>query len=227
MLAEHCQPAIGPIGIIRVLVKPVEHFSPDDLLRSDQCSAHAEGFEESSSHTSADMVLDRFPKAATVVHIDALPLALFGDRMLGIEFRQGLLDISRREPRSTIMLGANRLADQVRQFHASRAQRADPSNVARIKPNIQPSLESRGLEKITGPFCLATEHPHPLSKSLSTIRVPTFGDALSLATASNENARQKRLRRAAKPRLKRLPLITAVTSSVLYTTRAPAAGPTH
>jgi hypothetical protein len=33
------------------------------------------------------MVLDRFPKAATVVHVEALPLALFGDRMLEIEFR--------------------------------------------------------------------------------------------------------------------------------------------
>ncbi len=83
------------------------------------------------------MVLDRFPKGATVVHVYKLSLAFFGDRVLGIDFRQALLDISRGEPRSTIMLGANRLADQVRKFHASRAQRANPRHVARIKPNIQ------------------------------------------------------------------------------------------
>ncbi len=82
------------------------------------------------------MVLNRFPKAATVVHVEALPLARFGDRVLGIDFRQGLLHISRGEPRSALLLGANRLADQVRQFHASRAQRANLRHVARIKPNI-------------------------------------------------------------------------------------------
>ncbi len=93
---------------------------------------------ESSAHASPDVTRYCFPKAATVVRVEALPLTRFADPMLGIDLRQGLLDVSPPgDLRSTVMFRANCLAEQVRQFHASRAQRTNPRKVVWIEPNVQ------------------------------------------------------------------------------------------